>query len=104
MAALSQEDFDARAAKLVEQIGPTLELEDLVVVVPAIMEIVELVENMTKEEKHQTALALLRYVLEHTDTPWLPDGVTDPLFEKVADLVLIPVIAKASKGGFAINL
>lgn len=103
MTAFNAEQINEYAQKVVDGVGPTLELEDLRVVVPTIMEIVEQTKAMTKEEKHESALNMLRYVLGNTDTPWLPDGVTDPLFLKLADMVLIPVIAEAAKGKWAIN-
>lgn len=103
MTAFTAEQIEQTAAEILEDVGPTLELADLQVVVPRVMEIVERVSEMTDKEKHETALNLTRYVLEHTDTPWLPDAASDPLFLKFADLVVIPVIAKAAKGGYAIN-
>lgn len=103
MAEFTREQIEKEAGDILLAIGPKLELSDLTVVAPKVMELVETVSDMTNTEKHQTALNLLKYVLENTDTPWLPDGLSDPLFLKLADKVLIPLIAKASNGDFAIN-
>ena len=103
MTEFTQEQIEAEAAEILIAIGPKLELADLAVVAPKIMELVEAVSGMTNTDKHQTALNLLKYVLDHTDTPWLPDAVSDPLFLKLADKVLIPLVARAAKGDFAIN-
>jgi hypothetical protein len=103
MAEFTAEQIEKEAGDLLIAIGPKLQLADLVVVAPKIMELVETVSGMTNQDKHQTVMNLLKYVLENTDTPWAPDTVTDPLFLKLADVVLIPLIAKAAKGEFAIN-
>jgi hypothetical protein len=103
MPEFTAEEIEKEAGEILLAIGPKLELNDLVVVAPKIMELVETVSDMTNTDKHKTALNLLTYVLDHTDTPWLPDAVSDPLFLKLADMVLIPLIAKASKGEFNIN-
>ena len=103
MAEFTAEEIEKEAGELLLAIGPKLEMQDLVVVAPKIMELVETVSGMTNTDKHKTALNLLKYVLDHTDTPWLPDALSDPLFLKLADMVLIPLIAKASSGDFNIN-
>ena len=103
MSEYTQAQIEEEAGKILLEIGPKLELSDLVVIAPKVMELVEAVSEMTNTDRHKTALNLLEYVLDNTDTPWLPDGVSDPLFLKLADKVLIPLIAKASKGEFKIN-
>ncbi|MDX1643438.1 MAG: hypothetical protein R3244_03665 [Thermoanaerobaculia bacterium] len=103
MTAFTDEMVEQYASKMIEKIGPTLELQDLQVVVPAAMEIVDIVSGMDNEDRHQTVLNMLKYVLDNTDTPWRPDAASDPLFLNIADVLLIPLIAKASKGEFKIN-
>jgi len=103
MTEFTAEQIEKEAGDILLEIGPKLELADLAIVAPKVMELVDAVSDMTNVDKHKTAMNLLKYVLENTDTPWMPDAASDPLFLKLADVLLIPLIARASKGEFAIN-
>lgn len=75
---------------------------DIFQVVPLIMQIVEKVEGLTGAEKLDTFTQIGTYVIEETDTPWVPDSVTDPLM--IAALPhLAELLCKVAKGEFEIN-
>jgi hypothetical protein len=99
MAAFTEEQIEIHARGILEAIGPKLEWKDLFTLVPKIMEIVGQVADMTNEEKHESALPLANYVIDKTDTPWVPDNWTDPILKKGVD-ALIPVLFDASEGKF----
>ena len=75
---------------------------DVFSIVPKAMEIVESVQEMTGEEKQESAEAIIDYVIDNTDTPWLPDSLTDPLLKK-GTRYMIPMLIRASKGEFSFN-
>lgn len=75
---------------------------DVFALVPHTMEIVQAVGGMTGPEKEESALAIIDYVIDNTDTPWIPDNLTDPLLKKGARF-MIPMLIKAAKGELKID-
>ncbi len=75
---------------------------DVFALVPHAMEIVESVGDMSGPEKEESALGIIDYVIDATDTPWLPDNLTDPLLKKGARY-LIPLLVQAAKGQLKID-
>jgi hypothetical protein len=102
MAAFTIERAEECAEEIVALFDDGFQLTDLFEIIPKIMEIVEAVEEMTGAEKEEAAGVILDFVVDKTDTPWLPDNLTDPFLKK-GFRALFPIIAKATKGEFAIN-
>jgi len=102
MAAFTTEQVVETGAEIVESLGDDFQLADLFIVVPRLMEIVERVEGMSGAEKEATAINLLDYVIDNTDTPWLPDAWTDGILKK-GFRMMIPIVASVAKGEFKIN-
>ena len=102
MAKFTAAQIEEHAKKVLESFEDGWQWTDLFEIVPAVMEIVEDVGEMTGEEKKESAEAILDYVIDETDIPWLPDSLVDPILKKGVRYI-IPMLIKASKQGFKIN-
>ena len=58
--------------------------------------------RLSGPEKKALALKVAERVIDETDTPWLPDALTDPLMKKLLP-GLIDLVVDAAKGKLAIN-
>jgi hypothetical protein len=101
MAQITVEEIKKYSDKVVAEFADGFSWTDLFTVIPMVMEIVEKVEGASGEEKKQTALAIINYVIDETDLPG-PDGIIDPILKKAAPFV-IELIIKASSGEIAVN-
>jgi len=102
MAQFTVAQIQQHAEKVMEALKDGFQITDLFTIIPQVMEIVEQVQGMTGAEKHATVKAILDYVIDNTDCPWIPDALVDPLLKKAVDHI-IPMIVKASKGDFDLN-
>lgn len=75
---------------------------DLITSIRIIMESVELLSGLGGQEKHELAMEIVKKVVKETDTPYLPDGLTDPILIALAEPIM-ENLAKAAKGMFGIN-
>jgi len=87
------------AEKAMEAFADGFQWSDIITLVPVVMEIVGSVTEMTGAEKQESAEGILDYVIDETDTPWLPDSFVDPILKKGVR-IMIPLLFKASKGEF----
>jgi hypothetical protein len=94
--------IEAHGKKILESFADGFQWADVFTIVPQAMEIVQAVGDMTGPEKEESALAIIDYVVDSTDTPWLPDNLTDPLLKKGARY-MIPTLIKAAKGEYKID-
>lgn len=102
MAKFTAAQIQEHAEKVMESFEDGFQWSDVFTIVPQVMEIVEEVGEMGGEEKRESAEAILDYVIDNTDTPWIPDGLTDPLLKKGVRF-MIPMLIKASKGDYKLN-
>jgi len=91
-----------QAEKVMEAFEDGFQWADVFDIVPNVMEIIQDVGGMTGEEKEESALSIIDYVIDNTDTPWVPDAFVDPLIKQAARL-LIPRLIKAAKGEYKID-
>ena len=91
--------IEEHASKVMEKFADGFQWSDLIETVPAVMEIVGAVKEMTNEEKHESAVGILDYVIDETDIPWVPDSLIDPILKKGVRK-LIPVLFDAAEGKF----
>ena len=99
MAKFTAGQIETHAKKLMESFEDGFQWSDVFTIVPAAMEIVGSVKEMTGAEKEESALGILDYIIDNTNTPWLPDSMTDPLLKKGVKM-MIPMLFKASEGKF----
>lgn len=59
------------------------QISDLFEVVPLVMNVVKDLSETTGPEKFALAVLLGEYIIDETDTPWVPDPVTDPILKKL---------------------
>jgi len=101
MAQITVEEIKKHADAITAAFADGFQFEDLFKVIPMVMEIVEKVEGASGEEKKQTAIAIIDYVIDNTDLPG-PDAILDPILKKAAPFV-IELIIKATSGAIAVN-
>lgn len=94
--------IEEHGKKIMEAFADGFQWQDVFNIVPQAMEIVQTVGGMTGPEKEESALAIIDYVIDNTDTPWLPDNLTDPLLKKGARY-MIPKLIEAAKGKLKID-
>jgi len=94
--------IEEHGKKILERFDDGFQWTDLFTLIPETMEIVETVKGMSGEEKQAAVEGILDYVIDQTDIPWLPDSFVDPILKKGVRYI-VPMIAKAAKGEFAIN-
>ena len=99
MAKFTLEQIQDHAEKVMELFADGFQWSDVLEVVPQVMEIVGAVEDMTGEEKKEAAEAILDYVIDETDFPWIPDSFVDPILKKGVRII-IPMLFKAAEGKF----
>jgi len=99
MAKFTAAQIEEHAQKILEKFEDGWKWSDLFEIVPEIMEIVGDIREMSNEEKHESAVAIADYVIDNTDTPWLPDSLTDPILKKAVHY-MIPVVYKAAQGKY----
>ena len=102
MAKFTAAQIEEHAKAILESFADGFQWTDIIEVVPRVMEIVEDVSEMSGEEKGEAAGAILDYVIDNTDTPWLPDSFIDPILKKGVR-ALMPLLCKASKGELKLN-
>lgn len=94
--------IEEHAKKILAEFDDGFQWADVFDIVPQAMEIVQAVGGMTGPEKEESALAIIDYVIDNTDTPWIPDNLTDPLLKKGARF-MIPKLIEAAKGELKID-
>jgi len=101
MAQITVEEIKKYADQVIAEFADGFQWTDVFHVVPMVMEIVEKVGGASGEEKKQTAIAIVNYVVDNTDLPG-PDSLLDPILKKAAPF-LIEMVISASKGEIAVN-
>jgi hypothetical protein len=99
MAKFTAAQIKEHAEKAMEAFEDGFQWSDLISLVPTVMEIVGEVKEMGNDEKRESAEAILDYVIDETDIPWLPDSLVDPVLKKGVRM-LIPVLFDAAEGKF----
>lgn len=99
MAKFTAAQIESHARKIMAKFDDGWQWSDFFEIIPEIMLIVGEVRGMSNEERHAAAIGIADYVIDNTDTPWLPDSMTDPILKK-AVRYMIPVIYKAADGKY----
>jgi hypothetical protein len=102
MAKFTAAQIEEHGKKIMEAFADGFQWSDVFNIVPQAMEIVQAVGGMTGPEKEEAALAIVDYVIDNTDLPWLPDNLVDPLLKKGARY-MIPKLIEAAKGKLKID-
>lgn len=69
------------AKEIIEAIEDKLEWKDIPVVMEMSAKMLGHFSKLTVEMKRDCLIDVLNYVIDNTDTPWLPDRLTDPFFK-----------------------
>lgn len=69
------------AEEIIAAIEDKLEWSDVPVVMEMSAKMLGHLSNLSVEQKRVSLIEVLNYVIDHTDTPWLPDRWTDPFFK-----------------------
>lgn len=69
------------AEEIIAAIEDKLQWSDVPVIMEMSAKMLGHFSNMSVDMKRQSLIEVLNYVIDHTDTPWLPDRMTDPFFK-----------------------
>lgn len=89
--------IEENAKRLMAAFDDGFQWKDVFDLIPNAMEIVNIAGGMTTEEKEESALAIVDYIVDETDLPWLPDNLIDPIIKKAARY-MIPKLIEAAEG------
>lgn len=93
MAKFTAAQIQEHAQRILDRFEDGLQWGDILSIIPEALDIVKSVSEMTDVEREESAVAIVDYVVDNTDTPWLPDNLIDPIIKKGAR-VLIPILNK----------
>ena len=99
---MDRKQITALADALAQPFEDGFQFSDIITVTVAGMKAVEQWQSMNAAKKKHALIEALKIVVDKTDTPWLPDSLTDPLI-KMFIPTLVEALAKASKGLLGIN-
>ena len=77
--------FEKYAKELQASFADGFQWSDIAVIVRSSVEFVGGFHNLTTEEKQQSAVDIVNFVIDMTDTPFLPDMFIDPVFKAIAE-------------------
>ena len=80
---LSPEDLIGYGKQIIEVLDSRLSWSDIPVVLEMSAKMVGHISQLSVEQKRDTLIEVLNYVIDHTNTPWLPDRLTDPIFKSM---------------------
>ena len=71
----------ATLKEIIDVIEDRLEWSDVPVIMDMSAKMLGHFSKLSIDMKRQSLIDVLNYVIDHTDTPWLPDRMTDPFFK-----------------------
>jgi len=84
----TKEEIENHAKDVLALFEDGFQLSDLISLVPKVMSVAASVEGLAGADKKRLAILLGEYVIDETDTPWVPDAVTDPIMKKMLPTVI----------------
>ncbi len=93
---MNAEEVIEAAKEIAAPFEDGFQVEDIAVVVKHATKFAQ-IPGLPNQEKKDLAVALICHVIDITDTPWLPDPLTDPLLKKFVPN-LIDLLVEASQG------
>jgi len=97
MAKVTQEWLSLKAKEVCEPFEDGFQWTDLFAVLPEVSKVAEMVSDLTDEEKKDTAIELINYIIDEWDTPWVPDSIVDPILKKATPYLVDLAIEKVKK-------
>lgn len=96
MAQFTEQHFETAVTNLKSAFADGFQFEDLATVIKEGV-VFAGAFRLTNAERRALAIRLINKLIDETDTPWLPDGLTDPLFKRVVPK-LVDLVADAILG------
>lgn len=93
---MTGEEVIAQAEEIAKAFSDGLQIEDINAVSKSALKLSQ-IPGLPKEEKRALAIKLIEHVIDITDTPWLPDAITDPWIKKFVP-GLIDLLVDSSQG------
>ncbi len=87
------------ARSVAQALADGFQWEDLPLIVLQAKKFVEQFEKLGVKERKAAVVSILNYVIEHTDTPKLPDAITDPFFKALVPPFVELVFFASELGG-----
>lgn len=98
VASVEDEAF-TQAKTIVETFKDGFQWSDIGTIMRLSFDFIKDSQGLTIDEQKAKVVAILNHVIDLTDTPYLPDDYTDPLFKSMIP-PLIDIVAKANGGQF----
>lgn len=96
MAEVTEQHITDAVARIKEAFADGFQFGDIAVVLKEVTVFAQAFQ-LPGDEKKALALRVANRVIDETDTPWLPDPLTDPLMKKLLPN-LIDLVVDAAKG------
>ncbi|MCH9631459.1 MAG: hypothetical protein S4CHLAM37_14820 [Chlamydiia bacterium] len=87
------------AKEILETFEDGFQWGDLATMIRSSFEFVKKNQGLNIEEQREQIVSILTHVVDLTDTPYLPDNYTDPLFKSMVP-PLVDIVTKAGNGEF----
>ena len=81
---ISQEEVIARTNEIVEEVNGELSWDTIPAIIHRTCTSVGNTLNLSFQAKKEMIEMILHGVIDLTNTPWLPDGLTDPLMKSLS--------------------
>mgnify|MGYP003653375767 CR=1 FL=1 len=88
MERITGEWIKEKSEEIYAEFADGFEWTDLFKVLPKVIEVAMTVEGLSDEEKKGAAVAIVEYIIDETDTPWVPDSIVDPILKKAAPYLI----------------
>ncbi len=89
----SSQDLQAFKSKTSSIFAIGAEWKDLFSLISLVIEFIEDYKVMTQVEKRLMAIKIVDEIIDETDTPYLPDTFSDPIFKAISRAVIEELIA-----------
>lgn len=88
MSKINAEWIKARADECSECLKDGFQWTDLFTMMPKVIEVVKNLQEMSEDERKGAAVEILNYIIDETDTPWVPDSVVDPVIKTAVPYIV----------------
>lgn len=85
---ITAEWIEKKAKECYELLDDGFQWTDLFAMLPKIIEVAKTAKEMDEQGQKDTAVAIIEHIIDETDTPWVPDSITDPIIKKAAPYIV----------------
>ena len=86
-----------KAKAIVDHLGDKFNWEDIVFIIQQSFDLIKINPELNINQQKEQVITILNHIIDLTDTPYLPDAYTDPLFKLLVP-PLVNLISKSVNG------